>query len=96
MSEQQIDAEIIETAQDFARDFVFHSASSIPEDPEFTAVVIRWQEFKNTLTARDRNMAVQAFREVLGEERSEEEHDSSSTVRYRTDYDPRSGSFRRS
>lgn len=68
MEIDQIAQEIVETAKNFAHDFVFHSTSSIPEDPEFTAVVISWQEFKNTLSPQDRNMAVRAFREVLGEE----------------------------
>lgn len=68
MSEQQLDTEIIDKARQFARDFAFHNASNIPEDPDFTAVVVRWQEYKNTLTTKDRNMAVRAFREILGEE----------------------------
>lgn len=68
MSETQIIEEIVETSKKFARDFVFHGTSSIPEDPEFTDVVVRWQEFKNTLSPQDRNTAVRAFREVLGEE----------------------------
>lgn len=68
MNDQQLDEEIINTAREYAREFVFLSASNIPEDPEFTDVVVRWQEYKNTLTAIDRHMAVRAFREVLGEE----------------------------
>jgi len=68
MNNQQLDEEIIETAKRFARDFVFYATSTIPNDPEFNTIVIRWQEYKNTLTARDRNMAVRAFREVVDEE----------------------------
>jgi len=68
MNDQQLDEAIIETAKQFARDFVFHGTSNISDDPEFNTIVIRWQEYKNTLTARDRNMAVRAFREVVDEE----------------------------
>jgi hypothetical protein len=68
MSDTQIVEEIIETSKQFARDFVFHGTSPIPEDPEFTDVVVRWQMFQNTLSKEDRNTAVRAFREVLGEE----------------------------
>lgn len=68
MNDQQLDEEIIETSKEFARDFLFHNASNIPEDPDFKDVVVRWQEFKNTLSPKDRNVAVRAFREVLGEE----------------------------
>lgn len=68
MSEAQIVEEIVETSKQFARDFVFHAASSIPEDPEFTEVVIKWQKFQNTLSPQDRKTAVRAFREVLREE----------------------------
>lgn len=68
MSGEAIAEEIVQTSKKFARDFVFHGTSLIPEDPEFKEVVIRWQEFKNTLSPKDRNIAVSAFREVLGEE----------------------------
>ena len=68
MSDTQIVEEIIETSKKFARNFVFYGTSPIPEDPEFKEVVVRWQMFQNTLSKEDRNVAVSAFREVLGEE----------------------------
>lgn len=68
MDVQQVVEEIVETAKEYAKDFMFYGTSSIPEDPDFTATVINWQKFQNSLIPKDRDMAVRAFREVIGEE----------------------------